>query len=186
MIVTHHREKLINAIIYFATHTKYCGKTKLLKLLYFLDFSHFKRTGKSVTGLDYFAWGMGPVPKELFEELSSNLKRDMKAAIHELSTTESFQQIRHKKEFDRKYFSNKEIKLLEEISFIFKDAKADTMVESTHFKNEPWDITLKEKGEFKKIDYMLAIDSDVVSLPYDEARERMKERSEMLKIFGEA
>ena len=60
------------------------------------------------------------------------------------------------------------------------------MVESTHFKNEPWDITLKEKGEFKKIDYMLAIDSDVVSLPYDEARERMKERSEMLKIFGEA
>ena len=65
---------------------------------------------------------MGPVPKELFEELSSNLKRDMKAAIHELSTTESFQQIRHKKEFDRKYFSNKEIKLLEEISSIFKDA----------------------------------------------------------------
>jgi hypothetical protein len=33
---------------------------------------------------------------------------------------------------------------------------------------------------------MLAIDSDVVSLPYDEARERMKERAEMLKIFGEA
>ena len=78
MIITHHREKLINAIIYFATHTKYCGKTKLLKLLYFLDFSHFKRTGKSVTGLDYFAWGMGPVPKELFKELSGNLKRDMK------------------------------------------------------------------------------------------------------------
>ena len=99
---------------------------------------------------------MGPVPKELF------------------------------KEFDRKYFSNKEMKLLEEISFIFKDAQADTMVESTHFKNEPWDRTLKEKGELKKIDYMLAIDSDVVSLPYDEAMERMKERSEMLKIFGVA
>jgi hypothetical protein len=59
MIVTHHREKLINAIIYLADHTRYCGKTKLLKLLYFLDFSHFKQTGKSVTGLDYFAWQMG-------------------------------------------------------------------------------------------------------------------------------
>ena len=66
MIITHHREKLINAIIYFAKNTTYCGKTKLLKLLYFLDFYQFKQTGKSVTGLDYFAWKMGPVPKELF------------------------------------------------------------------------------------------------------------------------
>ena len=47
MIITHHREKLINAIIYFANNTKRCGKTKLLKLLYFLDFRHFKQTGKS-------------------------------------------------------------------------------------------------------------------------------------------
>jgi len=30
MIVTHHREKLINVIIYFAKNTKYCGKTKIL------------------------------------------------------------------------------------------------------------------------------------------------------------
>jgi len=58
------------------------------------------------------------------------------------------------------------------------------MVESTHLKNEPWDRTLKEEGEFKKIDYMLAIDSDIVSMPYDEAKERVQERSEMYKIFG--
>ncbi len=185
MIVTHHREKLINAIIYFAAHTKYCGKTKLLKLLYFMDFSHFKQTGKSVTGLDYFAWQMGPVPKGLFEELSGHMKLDMSESIHELEPGEAFQQIRPKKRFDSQYFSKKETKLLEDLAFIFEDAKADTMVESTHLKNEPWDRTLKEKGEFKKIDYMLAIDSDIVSMPYDEAKERLEERSEMHKIFGE-
>ena len=76
------------------------------------------------------------------------------------------------------------MRLLEDISFIFKDAKADEMVEATHLRNEPWDRTLKQKGEFKKIDYMLSIDSDVVSLPYDEAKERMQERSEMFDIFG--
>jgi uncharacterized phage-associated protein len=184
MIVTHHREKLINAIIYFADHTKYCGKTKLLKLLYFLDFTHFKQMGKSVTGLDYFAWQMGPVPKELFEELSGNMKPDMSASIHDLPAGEGFQQIRPKKKFDSQYFSKKEIKLLEELAFIFEDAKADAMVESTHLKNEPWDRTLKEKGEFKRIDYMLAIDSDIVSIPYNEAKERVQERSEMYKIFG--
>jgi len=183
MITTHHREKTINAIIYFANKTNYCGKTKVLKLLYFLDFSHFKQTGKSVTGLDYFAWEMGPVPKDLFEEISGNMKPDMKSSINELPT-EGFQQIRPKKEFVDRYFSKRELELLENISYIFKDAEADAMIESTHLKNEPWDRTLKEKGEFQKIDYMLAIDSEIVSLPYNEARERMEERLEMFSVFG--
>ena len=182
MIVTFNREKLLNAIVYFAMNTKYCGKTKLLKLLYFLDFMHFKQTGKSVTGLDYFAWEMGPVPKDLFEELSGSMQPDMKATINELPT-EGFQKIQPKRKLDRKYFSDKEMKLMEDISFIFNDAKADDMVESTHLKNEPWDLT-KKKGLFQKIDYMLAIDSEIVSLPYDEAKERIEERSEMEEIFG--
>lgn len=76
--------------------------------------------------------------------------------------------------------------MLKALAFIFKDAKADDMIESTHLKNEPWDRTLKEKGEFKKIDYMLAIDSEIVSLPYNEAKDRMEERLEMIKIFGAA
>jgi uncharacterized phage-associated protein len=184
MIITHHREKLINAIIYFAKNTKYCGKTKLMKLLYFLDFTHFKQTGKSVTGQDYFAWNMGPVPKDLFEELSGNMKPDMRAAIKELPADKEFQQINPKKQFNADYFSKKEMKLLENIAFIFKDAKADLMIESTHLKNEPWDKTLKEKGEFQKIDYMLAVDSDIASLPFDEAKERMEEISEVHKLFG--
>lgn len=184
MIITNHRQKLINAIIYFAKNTKYCGKTKLLKLLYFLDFTHFKQTGKSVTGQDYFAWRMGPVPKDLFEELSGSMKSDMKAAIKELPADKEFQHINPKKQFKADFFSKKEMKFLENISFVFKDAKADLMIESAHLKNEPWDKTLKEKGEFQKIDYMLAIDSDIASLPFDEAMERMEEISEVHKLFG--
>lgn len=184
MIITYHREKLINAIIYFAKNTKYCGKTKLLKLLYFLDFLHFKQTGKSVTKQDYFAWKMGPVPKDLFEELSGNMKPDMKTSIQELPADKEFQQINPKKQFNADYFSKKEIELLEKISFIFKDAKADLMIEATHLKNEPWYRTLKEKGEFQKIDYMLAVDGDIVSLPFNEAKERMEEISEVHKLFG--
>ena len=122
--------------------------------------------------------------KDLFVKLNDNMKLDMRASIDNLPTEEGFQQFRPKKKFDSRYFSKKEMKLLEELAFIFEDTKADAMVESTHLKNEPWDRTLKEKGEFKNIDYMLAIDSDIVSMPYDEAKQRMKERSEMYKIFG--
>ena len=81
MIITHSREKLINAVLYFSQNTKFCGKTKLMKLLYFLDFMHFKQTGKSVTDLDYFAWEQGPVPKEFFEEINNTPKEDLNAII---------------------------------------------------------------------------------------------------------
>ena len=33
MLRDHSREKLLNAVVYFATNTKFCGKTKLYKLL---------------------------------------------------------------------------------------------------------------------------------------------------------
>lgn len=185
MILTYHREKLINAIIYFANHTKYCGKTKLLKLLYFLDFMQFKRTAKSVTGLDYFAWEKGPVPVTLFEELSGPMSPDLKSAIHDLpGGKETFQKIRPKKDFNQDYFSQNEMKLLDDIAFIFCDAKAEDMVEASHLRNEPWDRTLREKGLSKKIDYMLALDSDLISISPEKAKERVEERQEMYEIFG--
>ena len=60
--------------------TRKCGKVKLFKLLYFLDFEHFKATGRSVTGLDYFAWQMGPVPAALFDEIETP-QPDMASAL---------------------------------------------------------------------------------------------------------
>ena len=69
MLINHEREKLIQVIIYFAKNTRFCGKIKLIKLLYFLDFEYYKATGRSVTGLKYSAWKMGLVPTALFDEL---------------------------------------------------------------------------------------------------------------------
>jgi uncharacterized phage-associated protein len=185
MIITHHREKLINAIIYFAKNTQYCGKTKLLKLLYFLDFRHFKQTGKSVTGLDYYAWVMGPVPKDLYNELTENMNPDLKAAIKELPK-EGFQKIIPKKKFNKDYFSKREMRLLENVSYIFKNAKAEEMIESTHLANKPWDKTKKEKGMFAKIDYIISIDHIDDSLSAEKAIERKEEISEIHNIFGVA
>ena len=46
------REKQKNALLYFIGHTNNSklGKTKLLKLLYFLDFGFFEKHDRSVTG----------------------------------------------------------------------------------------------------------------------------------------
>ena len=183
MIITHHREKLINAIIYFARHTKKCGKTKLMKLLYFLDFMHFKQTGRSVTGLDYFAWKMGPVPRALFEEISGDMGSDLKAAIT-IRPIDDFQQIVAKKRFEGKHFTSREKKLLEHIAYVFKEADAKLMTEASHLRKEPWDKTKREKGMRAKIDYMLALDDDDESLSVEDAEEIKQEVDTMHHLFG--
>ena len=71
MLELYNRDKLINSIIYLVNNVSHCGKVKLFKLLYFLDFEHYNQTGRSVTGMEYFAWKMGPVPTELYEEIEA-------------------------------------------------------------------------------------------------------------------
>ena len=80
MPLSRNREKLINVIVFFASNTEHCGKVKLFKLLYLFDFVHFRQTGRSVTGLDYRAWKMGPVPLELMQEWE-DLEADLAKAI---------------------------------------------------------------------------------------------------------
>lgn len=57
-------EKYEQAILFFA-HTcnnLHLGKTKLMKLLYYLDFDHYERFDVPVTGDTYFKYPHGPVP----------------------------------------------------------------------------------------------------------------------------
>lgn len=183
MLIEHNREKLINAIIYFLDKTKFCGKTKLYKLLYYLDFMHFRETGRSVTGLDYYAWKFGPAPKELADEISAP-KDDFKKSIFIQGSTNDFTVMKPKKKFDDTFFTKRELKLLENVAYIFKEAKADDMVEASHLPNHPWDKTMRSKGEFSKIDYILAIDDTAKSLSLEEVKERLKDKEEIKKAFN--
>lgn len=65
MLIMHERERLLNAVIYFRRETEGCNLPKLCNLLYLLDFWHYRETGRSVTGLVYFAEQNGPAPKDL-------------------------------------------------------------------------------------------------------------------------
>ncbi|RMG27658.1 MAG: DUF4065 domain-containing protein [Bacteroidetes bacterium] len=66
-------EKVAHYIIFFATENKPL-KTRMNKLLFYGDFLNFKRTGYSISGCNYRAIQMGPVPshfRELFGLLES-------------------------------------------------------------------------------------------------------------------
>lgn len=161
MLITHEREKLINAIIFFAQHTKFFGKIKLFKLLYFLDFEHFKKTGRSVTGLDYYAWKMGPVPQSLFEEIESP-EPDMAEALEITHIPTRFGNpmlsFNPRIEFDPDHFSKREMQLMEQLAGEFEDTKADDMIEATHLENQPWDRVWNQSGGRQElIPYSLAV-----------------------------
>ena len=74
MFVSRNREKLLNAIIYFLGETNHSHTLKLFKLLNFSDFEHFRQTGRTITGLDYRALPMGPVPHEAIDEIKSEVE----------------------------------------------------------------------------------------------------------------
>ncbi len=182
------KQKLINAISFFVKNTKNCKKVKLFKLLYFLDFIHFKRYGTTVTGQDYYAWPLGPVPKNLNDLIfNEKIKSDIKDCfiinkeIYENDPEKYSFNIRSRCPIDLDVFTPKEISLLEEIAFIFKDATAEEMTKITHMPDDPWDRTMKEKGPNSIIDYELAVDSETTLSIY-EIRERYSLEKELRNI----
>ena len=164
------REKLLNAIIYFSNNTRYCGKTKLFKLLFFFDFEHFKEVGRGVTGLTYNAWRMGPVPTKLMNEVEA--ESDSNESESDLSKTIEIKYVSVGKshpmmtfnplvEFNRQIFSKRELKLLERIAEENKLLGGEQMVEKTHLPTLPWYRVHQVEGrELAEIPYHYAIAED--------------------------
>lgn len=195
MIISHDREKLVNSIIYFAQNTKFCGRTKLMKLLYFLDFKHFSQTGKSVTGQEYYAWSFGPVPSEVWREFENGMKPDLKPVISEKHRAlregdiegDSYQYVA-KQKFCADFFSNREVNLLKLTAEIFCEATTKMMVDATHLIDTPWNKIWKSgQGKGKHIDYMLAFECGKLGgLPPEEALHRKNEIDQINKVFRAA
>jgi uncharacterized phage-associated protein len=164
MIVAHHREKVINAILFFAEHTRYCGKIKLIKLLFLLDFEHFRQTGHSVTGFDYHAWELGPVPYELYQEWDT-LHPDLAEAIEivpDRVIDYTRELVRPKRRFDDSQFTKRELKIMSSLAERFRDDMSKPLVNITHSERGPWSKIWDDgRGKNERIPYVLAIeDSD--------------------------
>jgi len=192
MVSNFYRVKLLNAILHFARNTRKPNLTKILKLLYLLDFQHFKETGYPSINLVYYTWPHGPVPKDFYEEVKDgNVPEDFagKCAIIPSGRWEQdfpdrseyiFKSI---KEPDMSVFTPHELRIIESLCEIYRDATAQQMKEVTHLPKQPWDTTKKERGLYQYIDYLLSID-DTSPFSIDEAREKLEEHFEILNNFG--
>ncbi|MBB4003240.1 Panacea domain-containing protein [Aurantimonas endophytica] len=174
---------MIQAIVFFAHNTRKLGKTKLCKLLYFLDFEHFKQSGRSVTGLKYNAWPMGPVPVVLYNEIedpSPELSNAVDFKSIEIKNGQMMT-VRPKSDFSSHLFSKRELKILASLAREHRDATADEMVEATHLENLPWHQVYEVQGRKQaEIPYDLAVRND----EKDSVMRIAKERDELVKSLS--
>jgi len=166
MIVSHEREKLIHAIIFFCQNTKHCHTLKLFKLLNLLDLEHYRQVGRTVTGLKYYAWKQGPVPAALWNEISKKPADDLRQAISIATKRDAVtnqvdrRDLRPKIALNRKLFTRREIGIMNRLSLLFDTSRGEDMSELSHMKGLPWlKVWAGGAGEGREIPIELALGS---------------------------
>ncbi len=175
------KAKYQNAILYFAKNlTPYqLGKTKLAKLLYYLDFISYRDKGKQVTGTLYYKQEYGPLAKDLSEMIGDlvaekKLKVDQ-VAIH--NNEKQKDQIRTLKDPDEKVFDEYEQTLLRKLINKYADVSTEVMVAKSHLE-APW--VKAQNGA--ALDYSFAFDiEDFDSEIEEEANEEDKKVRDAVK-----
>ena len=142
-----------NIILYFlnTVNNAYLGLTKLMKLLYYIDFEFYQKERCSVTGDEYMAMPYGPVPKsaaKLLEKMNGAGEIHIEKVMLAYSQNKYYSKVEH----DMSIFSAKEMNHIENIARRFEHWTAKQMSDLTH-DEYPWQTT--KLGEV--IDYNLTL-----------------------------
>lgn len=158
--------KLKAILRYFCTYTnpELLGKTKLMKLFYFVDFGHVKKYGMPITFDSYVHLERGPIPSNILNLVNSVIDFGEVATLADtisidISPGMGLQKIKCYKEFsekDKEIFTGRELETLEKICKLYKDISTKNIVDLSH-KESAW-INTNEGGN---IPYTLAaLDKD--------------------------
>jgi uncharacterized phage-associated protein len=128
------------------------GRTKLMKLLYYVDFDHFEKYGKPVTGARYRKLPHGPVPDKADKVISDmearGLVRGVKLPVGQF---EQDRLITEKGAFDPTALTGDELEILKSVAVRWEHSTAKEIEAATH-REVPWASTEDQRA----IDYELA------------------------------
>jgi len=147
-------EKLQQVILFFLERINniQLGRTKLMKLLYFVDFDHYETHGRSVTRALYRKLPHGPYPKEA-EKLISKMEEAglVRQVVVNHGEYRQHRLLTVNAQFDPSKFSGEELQTLERVATRWADATAAQIEAATH-NEAPWSAT----KDGKIIDYEMA------------------------------
>lgn len=138
--------KVANLIVYLISHTENVSKTKLNKLLFYVDFKTFKKAIRSISGLSYVKLKYGPVPDN-FEALYPLMK--VMGYIEISNEKEEYEIYKTKKEFDDTIFQNYELEIMKETVEELGNKNATQLSELSH-QEEGWkEVPIKEEISYE-------------------------------------
>lgn len=120
--------KLASVIGYFANFSSYLYKVKLMKLLWYADAVHFKRYGRSITGLVYRHMPYGALPLGYDEIIHLPTVKVQEEITHD----DISYKILPNAEVNISNFTLEELNVLEMITSKFKDYRAKEIVDYMH------------------------------------------------------
>ena len=146
------QKKISEAIKYFCAQLGGIFVTKMNKLLFYTDFTKYKRDGFGMTGIEYRAIKHGPVPNGYGEIYSRATGVEMEEYIYPNGTSGII--LRAEEEPDLGIFSETEKEILNEVCVRFRDFSAGEISKQSH--NEKGWIENSQKKEI--IPYSYAFD----------------------------
>ena len=126
------------------------GKTKLMKLLYLIDFTAYERTGKAITNDLYKHWALGPVPTKTWRGMRGNLIEGVLDVTHEERGAGTYMRYTPIS-VDVSSLSTEELKVVDEVIKEFGTMGQQELVDMLH-RELPYIVT----GENELIPYFLA------------------------------
>lgn len=146
-------KKFSEMVLYFVSD--YGGwKTKLNKMLFYADFSHYKYHNKSISGAKYCSIDMGPVPDNfntLFETLVNDKVLDVNyQTFSDGGMGEKFTPLRS---YDDSIFTKEELDTLTKVKDSLRDISTQDVINLSH-QEIAW--IENKNNKFKPIDYTFA------------------------------
>lgn len=146
-------EKMQQVILFFLERINnvHLGRTKLMKLLYYVDFDHFEKQGKSITGAMYRKRPHGPVPDQAQGLIRDMARKGLVQAVKAKRAKYAQHRLIAQARFNAACFSGEELRTLEKVAEKWEDASA-AQIEAASHAESPWQAT----KEGTRIDYELA------------------------------
>lgn len=153
-IMTPSEEKLRQVILFFleCINNVHLGRTKLMKLLYYVDFGHFEKHEASVTGAKYRRLPHGPYPDKIEKVIDRMIKDGLIAEVKQKrGPYEQRRLLTCAGRFEAARFNGAELQTLEQVAAEWVDSSAAEIEAASH-REAPWAST----DDGKAIDYELA------------------------------
>lgn len=141
-------DKFCNMVIFFAENVQ-PFKTRLNKLMFYADFLNYKKTGFSISGANYAAIDLGPVP-DAYDMLYEffNRKHFVQIEYHEFEGRENIGEKfkpQPNRPFEQELFEDAELSSLQFVSDYFVEMNTQDLIEQSH-REKAWLDKSKEKG----------------------------------------